>query len=212
MPMRVDEDTGNVAASYASTATICPASSSTDCTALHAGYRLKITSWIAARPQSPPYLRRRPAPCRRGGRERFLGPLSRGLPDARPKTRCARRCAHKCRSSRHAPIREVLHRCWPRSLVRTSSAHYSQPDDQTAASSDPVEARRLYASVATSKYPLHQALGHLGLAILDSGSGNVSPHAQRAETVAASIGQRLISSRIAQLRTGSPNLSEIFFC
>lgn len=79
---------------------------------------------------------------------------------------------------------------------------------------DKAGARRLYQGAALSCYPLHAALGHLGLALIDVETGRPLTHADRAKEIADTIGFRLVSHRVDNLRTGAvaEAARELFFC
>jgi SIR2-like domain len=76
------------------------------------------------------------------------------------------------------------------------------------------EARALYGRVLSSRFPLHAALGHLGLALIETQSGQRSTHADRAKDVADAIGFLLVSRRASELRRGAvaDAVREVFFC
>lgn len=76
------------------------------------------------------------------------------------------------------------------------------------------EAWRLYRIVAASRYPLHAALGQLGLGMIECEKG-VEPHyAAVAYDIATRIGARLIASRAASALAAEPGErpTEVYFC
>jgi hypothetical protein len=93
--------------------------------------------------------------------------------------------------------------------------YYTRRSDFTAASitNDHAEFARcsqqdlstawtLYQRTAASRYPLQQALGHLGLALIQAERGQFPGHAAAALRVAEDIGFRLAAARSRELLTG----------
>lgn len=76
------------------------------------------------------------------------------------------------------------------------------------------KARDLFGRVSSSRYPLHAALGHLGLALVEVERGRAPTHAERAKDIAGAIGFRLVTGRADELLAGSSTdlLREVFFC
>lgn len=72
------------------------------------------------------------------------------------------------------------------------------------------EAHRLYREIAKSSYPLHAALGELGLAMIEARDRR----AEHAREIADSIGARLVSRRATELlrHRSSASAREVFFC
>jgi SIR2-like domain len=81
-------------------------------------------------------------------------------------------------------------------------------------SASPDEARALYERIASSRFPLHAALGHLGLALIETQCRQTPTHADPAREIAKAIGFRLVSQRTNELRRGAGvhAVREVFFC
>lgn len=81
-------------------------------------------------------------------------------------------------------------------------------------SHDLTEAGGRYRRLARSSYPLHQALGWLGLALVNTELNGADPSScERAKRVGLAIGQRLVVERVGDLEAGMADaLSEVFFC
>lgn len=76
-------------------------------------------------------------------------------------------------------------------------------------------AEYLYGRAAASRYPLHAALGHLGLALVETQKGLPPRHADAATQLAEHTGCRLARRRARELRTHPAEedvLREVFFC
>jgi len=73
---------------------------------------------------------------------------------------------------------------------------------------------RRYQRAAASRYPLHAALGHLGLALIEADRGDYPEHATTAARIAGTIGCQLISRRASEiLHPGQEDpLRQVFFC
>jgi hypothetical protein len=76
------------------------------------------------------------------------------------------------------------------------------------------EAGGRYKALARSSYPLHQALGSLGLALVNIQVYGTDPtNCERAKRVGHAIGQRLVMERVDELEAGATDaLREVFFC
>jgi len=73
----------------------------------------------------------------------------------------------------------------------------------------------LYTRAASSRYPLHAGLGHLGLALIETERGQPSRHAEIATRIASRTRCRLVAQRARELTaapTGTDPLREILFC
>jgi hypothetical protein len=78
---------------------------------------------------------------------------------------------------------------------------------------DLTRARAGFIAVASSPYPLHAALGELGLALVDAETTGDLSHAQAALDEARRIGFRLVVERAQALLSGRPpSAGEVFFC
>jgi hypothetical protein len=75
---------------------------------------------------------------------------------------------------------------------------------------DAATARRFYAEVARSPYPLHASLGFLGLALVEKDPSLTRAPAERARDIGARIGARLVMARADEVLRGRTR--EIFFC
>jgi len=74
-------------------------------------------------------------------------------------------------------------------------------------------ARPGFTAVASSPYPLHAALGELGLALVDAETTGDLSHAQAALDEARKIGAGLVVERAQALLSGGPPAGdEVFFC
>ena len=74
----------------------------------------------------------------------------------------------------------------------------------------PSQATQLYQTAAMSRYPVHQALGFLGLAAAAGTAAEQTRHAARSYEIADRIGAQLVRSHASQLRaTGT--LGETFY-
>ena len=74
-------------------------------------------------------------------------------------------------------------------------------------------AARLFSSLLGSKYPMHVALGHFGLALCDRSLASQASHLRDAERISADIGLRLVTSRCRTFETTDPrSYHEVFFC
>ena len=74
---------------------------------------------------------------------------------------------------------------------------------------------QVYEHAAASRYPLHAALAHLGLALIEAERGEFPRHAQTATQIAAGIGSRLVTTRSGELlarRQPSGATRQVFFC
>lgn len=72
----------------------------------------------------------------------------------------------------------------------------------------------LYRQLATSRFPIHGALGHLGVALTETDSTARASATRQAATIAAMIGFRLVEGRAQLLADGDWQSAskEIFFC
>lgn len=71
-----------------------------------------------------------------------------------------------------------------------------------------------YERVAASRYPLHAALGHLGLGLVEAERGEYPHHAETAREIGERVGCQLVVNR-AQNLTGlvaDRDFREVFFC
>jgi hypothetical protein len=92
-------------------------------------------------------------------------------------------------------------------IDRAEFARASRPDLPAA--------WQLYEQAAASRYPLHRALAHLGLAMIQAQRGHDPDHARAAAQVARQIGSRLITTRAGQLLAHSQSadaLRPVYFC
>lgn len=70
-------------------------------------------------------------------------------------------------------------------------------------------ALRLYEEVARSPYPIHAALGHLGLATIQAERGETNDHAQTAYDIGISINARYVHAHAHRLIVASPEDSTV---
>jgi len=92
-------------------------------------------------------------------------------------------------------------------LDRAEFTRASRPDLPAAWS--------LYSQATASRYPLHAALAHLGLALIQTERGQDPDHARIAAQIAGQIGCRLITTRARQLLAldrADDTLRPVFFC
>lgn len=77
----------------------------------------------------------------------------------------------------------------------------------------PAAAMPLYRRLAGSPYPLHRALGWLGMAFVASDARRRQELARRARAVAEPFGARLVVARAQRILLGAPDADdELFFC
>ena len=74
-------------------------------------------------------------------------------------------------------------------------------------------AAHLFSSMLGSKYPLHVAFGHFGLALCDRSPASQASHLRDAGRISTDIGLRLVTSRCREFESGDPrSYREMFFC
>jgi SIR2-like domain len=157
-------------------------------------------------------------------KERFM---AEGLVDGAISTAIAALAAHRLAQDQHSFALELEQLRLLRGTAASGQLYYARHSRFTAEAiafeeaefarchlSDLVTAERLYADLTRSPYPIHEALGLLGLCLLAEDPTLKRSLAGRAHDVGRNIGAHLILDRAGQVLSDPRQRSggEIFFC